>query len=179
MGKWLSRVIEKNESLEKKYQDIPKRHTDRTDEIPCSISGEGSEIVGFVPLVNENLTAIERKFYDDLMSLLTGAKYGLSREQAEIEARKTLARTRQVLQVQQAAKDYKRDGYVKIWSTFLKEPIYLVKDKSVRVPDPSISSYCQNEVETLKGLTIDEVKTLHEAKVIFKGSIGEEKNRGN
>ena len=47
----------------------------------------------------------------------------------------------------------------------------MVKNKSTRVPDPSIIKYSQEEIESLNGLTLDEIKTLHEAKMIFKGEI--------
>ena len=46
-----------------------------------------------------------------------------------------------------------------------------MKNKSTRVPDPSIPKYTKEETEALTGLTLDELKTLHEAKVIFKGKI--------
>ena len=44
--------------------------------------------------------------------VLTGPKYGLSQEDAEVEAWITLTKTRKVLQAQAAAKDYKKDGFV-------------------------------------------------------------------
>lgn len=71
----------------------------------------------------------------------------------------------------QAIEDYRKNGFIKIFSCFLNQSIYLVRNKSVSVPDPSIPRYTKEETEALRGLTLDELKTLHEAKVIFKGEI--------
>jgi hypothetical protein len=66
---------------------------------------------------------------------------------------------------------YRKRGWIQIYSTYLESNIYLVRDDAVRVPDPSIPQYTQAEIQSLKDLTLDELKTLHEVKVIFKGKI--------
>ena len=75
------------------------------------------------------------------------------------------------IQIQEATKLYRERGWIQIFSGYLNQSIYLVKNKSTRVPDPSIIKYSQEEIESLNGLTLDEIKTLHEAKMIFKGEI--------
>ena len=73
--------------------------------------------------------------------------------------------------ITEATRLYQKRGWIQIFSGYLNQSIYLVKNKSTRVPDPSIIKYSQEEIESLNGLTLDEIKTLHEAKMIFKGEI--------
>ena len=75
------------------------------------------------------------------------------------------------IHIEEATRLYQKRGWVQIFSGYLNQSIYLVKNKSTRVPDPSIIKYSQEEIESLNGLTLDEIKTLHEAKMIFKGEI--------
>jgi len=66
---------------------------------------------------------------------------------------------------------YRDRGWVQIFSGYLNKSIYLVKDETVKVPDPTILKYTQQEVESLRDLNIDEIKTLCSAKEIFFGVI--------
>jgi hypothetical protein len=75
------------------------------------------------------------------------------------------------IHLEEAVSLYQKRGWVQIFSGYLKQNIYLVKNKATRVPDPSILRYTKEETEALRGLTLDELKTLHEAKQLFKGSI--------
>ena len=75
------------------------------------------------------------------------------------------------IHITEATRLYQKRGWVQIFSGYLNQSVYLVKNKSTRVPDPSIPRYTKEETEALRGLTLDELKTLHEAKVIFKGKI--------
>ena len=73
--------------------------------------------------------------------------------------------------IEEAVSLYQKRGWFQIFSGYLSQSIYLVKNKSTRVPDPSIIKYSQEEIESLNDLTLDELKTLHEAKQLFKGTI--------
>ena len=73
--------------------------------------------------------------------------------------------------IQEATKLYRKRGWVQIFSCHLNQSIYLVRNKWVIVPDPALSKYIQDEIESLKGLSWEEAQTLHKAKVIFKGEI--------
>jgi hypothetical protein len=73
--------------------------------------------------------------------------------------------------LEEAARFYRERGWVQIFSTYLNVSIYLAKDNRVKVPDSSIPRYTQKEIEGLKNLTLDELKTLHEVKVLFRGTI--------
>ena len=75
------------------------------------------------------------------------------------------------IHIEEATRLYQKRDWIQIFSGYLNQSIYLVKNKSTRVPDPSIIKYSQEEIESLNGLTLDEIKTLHEAKMIFKGEI--------
>jgi hypothetical protein len=77
------------------------------------------------------------------------------------------------IHIEEAVRLYNERGWVKVWSTYLNAPIYLTKHRSTQVPDLSLPKYTQAEVKALKGLSLDELKTLHEAKVLFGGTIHE------
>ena len=73
--------------------------------------------------------------------------------------------------IQEATRLYRKRGWVQIFSGHLNQSIYLVRNKWVIVPDPALSKYTQDEIESLKGLSWEEAQTLHTAKVLFKGKI--------
>ena len=75
------------------------------------------------------------------------------------------------IHIEEATHLYQKRGWIQIFSGYLNQSVYLVKNKSTRVSNPSIIKYSQEEIESLNGLTLDEIKTLHEAKMIFKGEI--------
>ena len=77
------------------------------------------------------------------------------------------------IHIEEAVRLYRERGWLQVWSTYLNAPIYLTKHRSTQVPDPTLSKYTQTEVKALKGLSLDELKTLHEAKVLFGGVIHE------
>ena len=88
-----------------------------------------------------------------------------------IDCEKSELSEKRSIHITEATRLYQKRGWVQIFSCFLNQSIYLVRNKSVSVPDPSIPRYTKEETEALRGLTLDELKTLHEAKVIFKGEI--------
>ena len=73
--------------------------------------------------------------------------------------------------IQEATRLYRKRGWVQIFSGHLNQSIYLVRNKWVIVPDPALSKYTQDEIESLKGLSWEEAQTLHKAKVLFNGEI--------
>jgi hypothetical protein len=75
------------------------------------------------------------------------------------------------IHLKEAVHLYKRRGWIRIFSAYLNQSIYLVRNKWVKVPDPTLSKYTQNEIEALKGLSWEEAQTLHKAKVLFNGEI--------
>jgi len=80
--------------------------------------------------------------------------------------------------INEAIRLFRGKGWVKIFSGYLDCSIYLTRNKFIKVPDPSLSKYTQAEVKALKSLSLDELKTLHKAKVLFGGTIHEkEANR--
>ena len=88
-----------------------------------------------------------------------------------IDCEKSELSEKRSIHITEATRLYQKRGWVQIFSGYLNQSIYLVRNKSVSVPDPSIPRYTKEETEALRGLTLDELKTLHEAKVIFKGEI--------
>ena len=65
------------------------------------------------------------------------------------------------------AKQYKRDGYIKIDSKYLNKKFYLVKNLKVEVPDDDLLRVTQRSLKTLEGLTPDETKQLFQATEIL------------
>ena len=88
-----------------------------------------------------------------------------------IDCEKSELSEKRSIHITEATRLYQKRGWIQIFSGYLNQSVYLVKNKSTRVPDPSIPKYTKEETEALRGLTLDELKTLHEAKVIFKGEI--------
>ena len=88
-----------------------------------------------------------------------------------IDCEKSELSEKRSIHITEATRLYQKRGWIQIFSGYLNQSIYLVKNKSTRVPDPSIIKYSQEEIESLNDLTLDEIKTLHEAKQLFKGTI--------
>jgi hypothetical protein len=66
---------------------------------------------------------------------------------------------------------YKTRGWIEIFSTLLDTKIYLVRDDKVKTPDTGILRYAQSELDDLRDLSLEERKSMHEAKKIFGGVI--------
>jgi len=88
-----------------------------------------------------------------------------------IDCEKSELSEKRSIHIEEATRLYQKRGWIQIFSGYLNQSVYFVKNKLTRVPDPSIPKYTKEETEALRGLTLDELKTLHEAKVIFKGEI--------
>jgi len=129
----------------------------------------------------DHLTETEREYYLDLLEIMESPKFGLDRETAEHEAGKIIARHRQRLQSEQAAKDFNRDGYIKIFSTVLNRAVYLARDEPAasQVPDQSLTVFTFGDMESLKGLEPAEALFLMEAKILFGGRIKITEMEGN
>ena len=65
------------------------------------------------------------------------------------------------------AKQYKKDGWIKIDSTYLDKTFYLVKDLEVTVPYDNLLIVTQRSLKTLEGLTPNETKQLFQASEIL------------
>ena len=93
-----------------------------------------------------------------------------------IDCEKSELSEKRSIHIEEATRLYQKRGWVQIFSGYLNQSIYLVKNKATRVPDPSFPRYTKEETEALRGLTLDELKTLHEAKQLFKGTINDGEN---
>ena len=74
-------------------------------------------------------------------------------------------------QLNEASRLLQERGWIQIWAGYLNQHIYLVRDETVKIPDPTLAKYTQAEIEALKALSMEEIQTLHEAKIIFKGTV--------
>lgn len=93
------------------------------------------------------------------------------------EIKRTLSRRKpeivKALQINRAAEEYRQKGFLKIYSCYLDQEIYLAKNKKAaeKIPNKKLSVYLEDEMKALGGLSIEELKTLHAAKRIFGGMI--------
>jgi len=168
MGEWLSRVLERGKTSNKKFEGCLESNTDKTDRMPEPIVVH----VDASPSIS-HLTDGEREVFQEYFEIMTSPKFNLPRDRAEREAFELVTRNRRELQPRQAARDYKLDGYIKIYSTVLEQDIYFAKDERMakRVLDQSLPVFTEAELECLQGLKQDEVKTIMEVKIEFDGSI--------
>ena len=162
-----------------KYLDIARR---LEEQMVGSIGSpvENLEPATFQPVASggqldfiDHLTETEREYYLNLLEIMQSEKFGMDRVTAEREAGAIITRNRQPLQIQQAAQDYRKNGYVQIYSTVLGEAVYLARDETTakRVPDQTISVFLESDIEAVKGLTPDEAKVMLEARIIFNGPV--------
>ena len=121
----------------------------------------------------DHLTEMEREYYLDLVKIMQSPKFGMNRETAEREAGAIVARNRHPLQIKQAAQDYRKNGYIKIYSTVLGQAIYLARDEATAkgVPEQNITTFLESDAESVKKLNKDEIKVLLEARIIFNGPV--------
>ena len=123
----------------------------------------------------DHLTPAEKEAFHEYVDLMTSEKFKMPLVEAEQEAAKLMARSKQVLQLPQAVKEYKRYGYIRIWSTVLDEAIYLAKDEKTgkRVPDQRLPVFTEEDLKELdaKTLTPQEAKLIMLTKSVFGGSI--------
>ena len=121
----------------------------------------------------DRLTDAEKEAFEQYVEIMTSSKFNLSMEQAEQEAGRLVLKAKQSLQARQATKDYKRDGFIKIYSTVLTRAVYLARNEGAakRVPDKSLSVFLESDVEAAKGLSQEEIKVLLEARILLGGPI--------
>jgi len=159
-------LVEKKEKKEKTPAEIEK-----IPFIPFIPSGRGSE--------NPNLTLMghldetSQEAFKEYVNLMTGPKFKMPLEQAQLEASQLVLRNLRTLQIQQATKEYRKQGWIKIFSTTLSRAIYLVKDQAALrcAPDQDIPIYIESDLEALNGLAPEEARVLLEARILFGGPI--------
>jgi len=168
MGKWLSRVIEREVISDKKFEGYLENNTDKTDKIPEPIVVHVN-----VSSSTPHLTDGEREAFQEYIEIMTSPKFNLPRDRAENEAFELVTRNRRESQAHQATRDYKLDGFIKIYSAVLGQDIYLTKNERAakRILDKNLPVFTEAELECLQGLKRDEAKTVMEGKIFFNGSI--------
>jgi len=170
MGKWLSKVLEREVIPDKKIEGYLENNTDKTDRMPETIVVH-ADVSPSMP----HLTDGEREAYQEYVDEMTSSKHNFTMDKAKSEAMQLVLRAKRVLQARQAAKEYKLDGYIKIWSTVLDEAVYLAKDEKTgkRVPDQCLPVFTEEDLKELdaKTLTPQEAKIIMLTKSVFGGSI--------
>lgn len=89
----------------------------------------------------------------------------------DIDCERSELSEKRTIHINKAAELFNKRGWIQIFSGYLNSNLFLVRNKKIRVPDPSLPKYTEKEAMKLHGLTLDELKTLHDAKVIFNGEI--------
>ena len=72
-----------------------------------------------------------------------------------------------------ASLQFKKRGWIEIKPKLIKQNIYLVKNKAIKVPSKKLMRFTPAEIQALVYCTVDERRALVAAKEIFKGEIGE------
>ena len=75
------------------------------------------------------------------------------------------------IHIKEATSLYQERWWLEIYSSLLDSKIYLVRDSKIKTPDRRILRYAQSELDSLQGLSTDELKVMHEAKKAFGGII--------
>ena len=121
----------------------------------------------------KRLAAAGVRLYADGVDLKFQAVHPIDDEMREA-LKKRKPEIIKALDIGQAVEDYKRDGFIKIFSVYLMQAIYLARDEKAAsvVPDKTLPIYIESELAALRDLNLDELRTLHEAKIIFDGVIG-------
>jgi len=69
------------------------------------------------------------------------------------------------------AKEYKRNGWIKIYSKLINRKFYLVRNLEVKVPDDSLLRVTQRGLQTLGGLKFNEIQELFLAAEILCSNV--------
>ena len=160
-----------------KYLDIARKFVNNQEGVALVEPCDFTEMPPTQPISElslfDHLTPVEQEAFHEYVDLMTSDKFKMPLAKAKQEAAQLVARNKRTLQIQQAKSDYKRYGYIKIFSTLLNKPVYLAKDEQAvkRVPDQSLLVFTEDELKCLQGLGSDEAKVLMEGKIVFGGSI--------
>jgi hypothetical protein len=141
------------------------------------IEGENLAVQPASKLTTVQLQFIRQHKAEILDELRHGTDLGFKKKELDIhnsinpEAVKGEFNKTNPIHLEEAIHLYKSRGWIQIFSGYLNQSIYLMKNKWVKVPDATLLKYTRKEIEVLNGLSWEEIQTLHEAKVLFKGEI--------
>lgn len=174
-------LVEKMEKMEKTKElfplTVPISVTDKTPE-PDKENNQAD------PFLLDLLDEDQAEYYHALVDIMANPtekmlardpKLKLTRAEAEIRAAEIVARAVTPLQIQRSAEEYKKNGFIKIYSTKLETSFYLVKDQATaaKVPDLTLGIITQHDLEAVSDRNIPtdtRLEILH-TKLLFGGSI--------
>jgi len=198
MGKWRDIQNDKqnkglNDSKINKFTSKPKFYTDSVDSVDSVKNIKAyrnrTDSVDSVSVSKgvmgnkfsaDQLIGSARAAYDELLEEILSDKYKgteleLSFEEAQKKALETIAKSSKIIEENEKenAKQFIRQGWIKIYSTYIHQSIYLIKNKSYEsaVPDKSIPTFTMKDIQALRGLTREEATPIITAKILFGGSI--------
>ncbi len=113
----------------------------------------------------------EREAYQEYFEIMISPKFNLSEQQAHIKATEIMTRNIRVLNNETDQRHFEAYGWVRVYSTKVKQEVYFVKDMSViyKLPDKSLPVFTQNDIKALKGLDGKEMAAIMLGKVLFDG----------
>lgn len=154
---------------------------EKTEKIPIDI--EKTPLIPLIPpkwesknpdsIILENLTEGEREAYQCLVEIAQTTRFGSDPETAEEIAGSIVTKKYSPFQLGQAVQDYKKYGFIKIYSGFLGKAVYFAKDERAakRVPNNGLPVFLESDTKAIKDLAPEEIKLLLEAKILFGGPI--------
>jgi len=160
-------------TLEEKRDKRDKSHPDTEKTTLIPFIPPTSEFKGGPLSILDHLNETSQEAFQEYINLMTGPKFKMPLEQAREEASQLVLRNLRTLQIQQAAKEYRNQGWVQIYSGVLERSVYLVKDDRAAkcIPDKAIPVYLESDIESVKNLDPEVAKVLLEARLIFNGPI--------
>ena len=123
--------------------------------IPLILNSQDSQNSQRPPDIWQFLTDLEREVWQSYYGSAIGPKFGMSPENASKKATEILIGYMNALKGEETEQNFKRDGYIKIISTRLGQPIYLCRDSLVakKVPDSTITVFTLRELKALDDLS--------------------------
>ena len=181
-NKWLSK-------LKNKKSNTPIASTDNVDTLgttsTLSVDSLGllqgisflqpkSEELYFAGILSEEIPvedflSSEKQAYKGWYDVLTGPNHRMPPKEGHRRALSLLQTSLRTRQANKIKTDFRLDGFVKIWSSYLKQFIYLVRDerKARFVPDKTIPVFTADEIRDFSTLSREDALLLVEAKAIF------------
>ena len=141
--------------------------------IPPESDSRDSQDSQRYPAIWQFLTGDERELWQRAYNVAIGPNYKMSHDDASRKATNWIVDSINSLQGDKVKENFKHDGYLKIFSTKLGEPIYICRDSIVakKVPDANIKAFTLRELKALDGLDDEEALQLIEAKILFDGRL--------
>ena len=98
---------------------------------------------------NADLTDSQKAAFDERVEMIVGPKWRFSNEFARKTALELVTGKYRTPDAEESAHLLRTQGYVLIYSCYLRKPVYLIRNQRVRVPNPNIQKFNESEIKAL------------------------------